>query len=142
MNNQDYARAYLNKNELACLVVKDGQHLYESIARGIFPLYEAHVMQKIDMEGSSLADKVIGKAAAMIAVDAGVASIHAVVISEHAIDYLDEHEINYTYEKRTVYIKNREQNGMCPVETRALASKDYAELIEKVEEFLKSINAI
>jgi hypothetical protein len=142
MNDFEYAREYLNDNALACLVVKDGQHLYESKARGIFPLYEAHVMQNIDMVGSALADKVIGKAAAMIAVEAGVASIHAIVISDHAIQYFDEHGIDYAFEKRTAYIKNRELNGMCPVETRALESNDYLELIVKVEDFLKSINAI
>lgn len=131
------------KNEgYACAIVKDFKLVYLSKDRGIFPLFEAKEILKLSLHKAVLADKVIGKAAAMIAVEAGITDIYGVVMSEHAIDYIKESNINFSYKNRTPYIKNRELSGMCPVETLAIKSSNYNELIPKIEEFLKSVNMI
>ncbi|MBN2260263.1 MAG: DUF1893 domain-containing protein [Clostridiales bacterium] len=142
MKDFDMAKNLIVENKYACVIVKEGKVIYASDARGIFPLYEAKEILKIDLNGAALADKVIGKAAAMIAVEGGVEAIHGQVMSVNAINYLIQHEITYSFDLLTEYIKNRELTGMCPVETRAITTDDYSELNGKVKEFLKTIGAI
>ena len=106
---------YMKESHSACVIFSGEEIVYESKARGIFPLYEAHEMLRIDLEGCVLFDRIIGKAAAMIACDAGMTYVYGKVMSEHASKYLDDAGIPYSYEIKTEYIKNRGQNGMCPV---------------------------
>jgi nucleoside-diphosphate kinase len=133
---------YMEREKVTCVILSEGKIIYESKARGIFPLYEVHEILEIDIRGSVLVDRIIGKAAAMIACQAGVSHIYGQVMSDNAIKYLEEQGIPYSFEIRTAYIKNREKNGMCPVETRSLASNTYKELKEKIEEFLTSVGML
>ncbi len=142
MGDFDLAKDLITNGDYVCVVVKNDEIIYTSKARGIFPLYEAKEILKIDLNGASLADRIVGKAAAMIAVESGITSIHGQVMSENAIKYIQSHEIGYSYDKWTEYIKNRERTGMCPVETRAMTTDDYEELEIKVRDFLKSTGVI
>ncbi len=142
MDDFDLAKNLIADGEYACIVVKKGEAIYTSKERGIFPLFEAKEILKIDLRGASLADRIVGKAAAMIAVESGIISIHGQVMSENAVKYIQSHEIGYSYDKWAEYIKNREQTGMCPVETRAITTDDYRELEIKVRDFLKSTGVI
>jgi nucleoside-diphosphate kinase len=140
MNDGEFAKELLKKGEYACVIVKDRRIIYTSKARGIYPLYEAGEILGLDFRGAFLADKVIGKAAAMIAVEGGIRGIYGEVMSQHALDFIRSRGIQPDYRHHTPYIKNRDLDGMCPVETRAITTGDYGELIGKVEEFLISVN--
>lgn len=142
MENRLFAKERLQHEALACVIAKGDEVLYQSKARGIFPLYESVVLKNIEMKGAALADRVIGKAAAMFAVEAGIDSVFGLVMSEHAIAVLEKAGIPYEYQSFTPYIKNRELTGMCPVETRAIASDGFPMLRGKVERFLGSLGMI
>lgn len=142
MSDLEMAKNYIEEGKFSCVIVKDSELVYTSTSRGIFPLYEAKELLNLDLNNSSLADKVIGKGAAMIAHEAGIKNIYGQLMSEQAIDYMNQFNLNVLYKKLVPYIKNRDYTGMCPVETRAIASSDYQEFNIKVEEFLKSVNMI
>jgi iron complex outermembrane receptor protein/vitamin B12 transporter len=141
-NDQILAINTLISEGLAICIVKDSKVIYKSTDKGIYPMYDAAYISKVDLEGCCIADKVIGKAAIMISHEFKVSKVHGLLVSENAISYALANDISLSYERSTPYIKNREKNGMCPVETIATNSNDYSEFIIKVGEFLRNLSLI
>jgi len=136
MKDIELAKKLLNDEEKALVIVKDGKVLYSSEGKGIKPLYLALIELKDQLQGSSVADKVIGRAAAMICQHAGIKEVHAKLISEKAIDVLKNTSIAYEYEIMVPYIKNRDLSGMCPIESLSLEANTIDELMLKISTFL------
>ncbi len=117
----------LIEKENATLVAVHKDEIYISHERGVAP-----ILNKIDenpqfFRGASVADKVIGKAAAMLLVKYGVAEIHAVLVSERALDYLKGKPTKITYGTAVDHIINRDKTDMCPMEKCVLNTEDEGE---------------
>lgn len=140
MKDIEIAKDLLTKEHLALVIVKQGEVIFKSNEKGITPLYTAVNEIKESMNGASVADKAIGKAAAMLCLYAGINELYTKLISEKAIDVLCETEITYQYDNKCSFIKNRNNTGMCPVETLASNTKYIEDLLYEIHEFLKSIN--
>ncbi len=138
MKDIEIAVEILEKEQLTIAVVKDGKLIYSSKDKGIKPLYFVH-KNNIDLKDSSVADRVTGKAAAMICTSACIKELNTKVISDNAIDILKETNIVYNYSVLTPYIKNRDKTGMCPIETLSLKAENINDLMTKIEEFLESL---
>lgn len=136
------AKELLEKEKLALAIVKDGKLVFSSYERGIKPLYTAVEQLKDELEGSSVADKVTGKAAAMLCKYANIKELHTKLISENAISVLKETPIIYEYDVSAPYIKNRDKTGMCPVETLSLKTHNINELLSGIANFLESIKKV
>lgn len=141
MKDIDIAKDLLTKEHLALVIVKHGEAIFKSNEKGITPLYTAVNEIKESMKGASVADKVIGKAAAMLCSYAGINELYTNLISEKAIDVLNKTEITYQFNNICSFIKNRNNTGMCPVETLASNTECIEDLLYEIHEFLKSINA-
>lgn len=66
------------------------------------------------LKDAIVADKVIGKAAAAMAVVGGIKQLYAEVLSKRAIPFLYEAKISYTYGELVDAIQ--EEGGRCPLE--------------------------
>ncbi|MFA9423228.1 MAG: DUF1893 domain-containing protein [Sedimentibacter sp.] len=139
MKDVRLAKELLEKEKFALAIVKDGKLVFSSYERGIKPLYIAVEQLKDELEGSSVADRVTGKAAAMLCKYANIKELNTRLISENAINVFKETSIIYEYEELAPYIKNRDKTGMCPVETISLKSNDISELLSGIANFLESI---
>lgn len=139
MRDIEMAVELLENNKLTLTMVKNGKLIYSSEDKGIKPLYTAYA-QKVDMKGSSVADRVTGKAAAMICAEIGINELHTKIISDNAINVLEATDIVFNYDESTPFIKNRDKTGMCPVETLSLKTGNMDELITGIESFLESIS--
>lgn len=142
MKDIDMAVGILEKENLALAIVKDGKVIFSSSGKGIKPLYTAVKEQKGELEGSSLADRVTGRAAAMLCAYAGIKQLRTKLISDNAINVLKETNILYEYEEHAPYIKNHDKTGICPVETLSLKAENIDELLKGIEEFLDSIKKV
>lgn len=142
MKDIDVAVELLEKEELALVIVKDNKVIFTSSGRGIKPLYTAYEEHIIELEGSSVADRVTGRAAAMLCKYAGIKQLKTKLISENAINVLKETNIIYEYDECTPFIKNRDRTGMCPVETLSLKIDNMNGLLEGIKDFLESINKV
>lgn len=142
MKDIDIAVELLEKEKLALAIVKDGKVIFSSSDKGIKPLYTAVKEQKNELEGSSVADRVTGRAAAMLCSYAGIKQLKTKLISDNAINVLKETSISYEYDEHTSYIKNRDKTGMCPVETLSLKANNIDELLTGIEAFLDSIKRV
>ncbi|WFA09371.1 DUF1893 domain-containing protein [Tissierella sp. Yu-01] len=139
MRNLDIAKEYLLKNDLNFVIVKDGQVIEESSSRGIKPIYETYKNNVKYFEGASVADRVIGKAAAMFLVSGGIKELYTDLISELAIEILENDDIVVNYSKKVPMILNRAQDDMCPIEKLSSQTNDVYKLVEEISNFLNNI---
>jgi len=72
------------------------------------------------LRGADAADRVIGKAAALLFAYGGVRSLWAARMSEAARGFLRTTDIAFDYDELVPAILNRDATGLCPMEQRAL----------------------
>ncbi|MCY6371346.1 DUF1893 domain-containing protein [Clostridium ganghwense] len=137
MKDIELAKKHLLENNLSLVIVKDGKVVVEKNERGIKPLFMAVLEKKDTIDGGVLADKVIGKAAAMLSVKANLKCIYTKMISENAIEVLKDNNISFEYDLKVPYIMNRTKTDSCPVEKMAKDEENVEHLIKKIKNFLK-----
>lgn len=104
--------------------------------KGILPMIDL-INSKTDLENYSVADKIVGKAAAILFCKAKIKSVYAKTISNAGKDFLISHNIDVTYDTLIPLILNRDKSDICPME-KAVATiidveKGYQTLNEKVQ---------
>lgn len=85
--------------------------------RGLGPLL-TH-LEKGDLKGAQMYDKVTGRASALLLAYGEAASLHTGMLSKEAIPILEKYHISYTADKEVDFILNRAKTGSCPMETAA-----------------------
>ena len=138
MTDLDRARELLWTERHTCVLCK-GETTYVSDRMGIAPMME-FLDADIDLVGFSAADRIVGKAAAMLFALAGVREIYAEVLSERAIPILQKYGIGYSCGRLTPVIINRKGDGACPMENAVEHLEEPAaarEAIRKTLELLK-----
>lgn len=113
-------KALLKTQSATCVVYSDEPHLY--FDKGVQPLFKA--LEEKRLKNAYVADRVIGKGAAMLLIYGEAAAVHAELISIHAKEYFDRHGIEYSFDKLCPYIQNRAGSGMCPMESAVLNIED------------------
>ena len=101
-----------------------------STKQGIAPILELMQLKIHFLNNASVADKVIGKAAALLLIKAGIKELYAGIISEHAVKVLEQNEITVQYDTIVPYIINRRGDGMCPMEASVLEIEEVNEAYE------------
>lgn len=129
------AKKHMENNNLKMVVYKDGEVIAESTDRGIKPVYDVYMEQFEKLKGAFVADRITGKAAAMLLAQGEISGIYTDLISEPAVEIFDKKGINIQYMKRVPHILNRDKDGMCPIETISRNVGNVDELIEGIEEF-------
>ncbi len=139
MHDLARAREILESEHCTCVLCRMDT-IYLRRERGISPMLDL-IGENVDLRGFSAADTIVGKAAALLFVHAGVTAVHAKVMSRAAAAVLKEHHIHYTYDTMTEYIINRRRDGMCPMEETVRSISDpaaaYPALLQKREQLRK-----
>ncbi len=132
------AKQLLAEN-LTCVLVK-GDEVITSTKSGIAPVLGL-IEEGVNLEGFSVADKIVGKAAAMLFVKAKIKSVFAQVLSEEGEKFLKSNGIDVEFDKKVQFIINRAGNGICPMEATVKDVDDFEEgflaLKNKVAELKK-----
>ena len=84
-----------------------------------------------NLEGYSVADLVVGKAAALLFVKCGIKNVFAKTLSENGKKILERFGIDYEYETLAEKIINRSGTDICPME-KAVANTDDSEEAFKI----------
>lgn len=121
-----------------CVLVK-GEMSLTSKQNGIVPMVK-FLNDEIGLEGFSVADKIVGKAVAMLFVLAKVKEVYAEVLSKTAISVLEANGIPYSYKILTDNIINRQGTGLCPMEETVKDIFDCKQAYEKIKVKLASLN--
>ena len=141
MNNQDLelAKTKLMKENLSLVIVKNNKVIFKTKKQGINGFLDAIALSNKELNKASVADKIIGVAAAMLCVYSGISSVFAQTISESGIKILKEKNIDFFYKKKVSNILNRKKTDVCPFEKLAIKSKTSEEAYEKLKEFSNQI---
>lgn len=140
MNNvRDMELAIRNLDGHSLCLCKDGEILTDD-GKGISPMMRLLAAGK-DLSGYSAADVIVGKAAAMLFVKAGIVRVHGKTMSQNGSAFLTAHGIPHTYDTLTEQIINRQGTGCCPMEQTVAeisdAEEGYTALRNRLEELRK-----
>ena len=141
MSDIERAKAALRGHSVA--VCRAGEVMTRA-GRGIAPLL-AIASEENALRGASVADLIVGKAAAMLMTYAGVSEVYAEVMSEAGERTLSEHDIPHSCGLLVPYIIDRTGKDVCPME-RAVAdvsdpAEAYAVLSARLEELKRARTA-
>lgn len=120
----DDAKAIIKSREASFIVVKHGKIVHTAEGRGVSPILRLYESDPEMLKGAAIADKIIGKGAAMILVLGKVKKIYGEVMSVAARDYLEERNIPIEYGRCVDVITARNDKGICPIEKSVLAIDD------------------
>ncbi len=109
------AKNLLKSENHTCVLCK-GETVISSDKRGVAPLLQ-WLETGVDLKDFSVADKVVGKGAAMLYVLLGVKEIYSPVMSECAGETLKSFNISFSCDTMVPRIINRTGDGLCPIES-------------------------
>jgi predicted transcriptional regulator len=122
------------------LAVINGENQYVSVLRGVKALVSLLINNSELMDGAYIADKVVGKAAAILMVLGKVKEVYAITISKNAVKVFEKYGIKYSYQIITDFIINREGTGVCPMEQAVQAIEELTPAFEAIKNKLKEIS--
>lgn len=115
-------------------MAKGGTLLASRSGQTIRPLIELLDEVGDEAKGAVVADKVLGRAAALVLATAHVKAVHGLVMSARAKEILEKANIKYSCDRLVEYISNRSGDGMCPIEQMSLAFDDAGEFLMAIRE--------
>jgi hypothetical protein len=130
----ELAKQKLTQNDLSLVIVKNGQTVFETKKQGVSGFLQAIETLDQNLAGASVADKIVGVAAAMLCAYSKVSSVFALTVSESGLGALEENNILCLFEKKVENILNRDKTDVCPFEKLAIGSKTPAEAFTKVKD--------
>lgn len=134
MSDLDIAASRLKAEDLSLIFVKEGRVVYQSGHNGMKPFIDAIQTSRQNLEGSSIADKLVGRAAALLAVYVKVHSVYASVIGLEAAKLLEQHSIPCSYGRVVERVMNRAGTDICPFEKAVFDTDDPVEAYERIKE--------
>lgn len=136
MNNIEKAKERLKNG--ASLVLYDGKEFIEENGKGLSPLLKL-LSEKNDLSRFCAADKIIGKAAAMLFALLKIKNVYGEVLSRKAIPILEKYGIKYSFGTVTDSIKNRYGTGICPMEQTVEGIDDADTALKAIKEKIKTM---
>ena len=130
MTNAEKALQLLTSQDYTCVVCKN-EMTYTAVLRGVAPLVR-WIKTETDLRGFSAADKVVGRATAFLYSILGVKEVYAHVMSEGALEVLEQAGITAAYGKLVKHIINRKGDGICPFEEAVLEIQNQEEAYDAI----------
>ncbi|MDR3344079.1 MAG: DUF1893 domain-containing protein [Oscillospiraceae bacterium] len=119
MSAIENAKRLLHAGDCVCAVAAaDGAEL-ACAGQGLMPIITLLRENPAVLRGAAVADKVIGKAAAMLLVYGGAVAVWGGIMSRPALDFLETSGVPAEYGKLVPILKNRAGTGQCPMEAKA-----------------------
>lgn len=120
MQDLELARLRLKEKYLALVVVKNGKVIFETESHGIKGFLQAIQLLGKELAGSSVADRIVGRAVALLCVYLQVSAVFAATMSIEGARTLEHDDIFYQFEKCVPAVLNQKGDDICPFEKLAL----------------------
>lgn len=128
----DLARALLIANKDAICVAVRGEEIHVITESGVKPLLKM-VMDGHSLKGFSVADKVVGKAPALLYAVLGPNAVFSPVMSWTGRAVLLAAGIATSYDQLVPHIQNRAKTGQCPMDASVQGVFDPYEAVGVLE---------
>ena len=138
MTDLELARQTFRAGALAFVIVKEGAVLRTGTREGIGELIDAVDTLGDAARGAALADKIVGKAVAMVARAAQFRAIYSPLASQAALDALAVEHIPLEYDCLVPLILNKRNDGPCPMEKLTQPIQDPRQAVMALREFVRA----
>jgi hypothetical protein len=137
MKDLELAKQTLRSDSLAFAVVKDGEILHIGTRDGIGELIETFDNLGPNARGACLADRIVGKAVAMVARRAGLIAVYSPLASAAARDALALDNIPLECDHLVPLILNKRGDGTCPMERLTASIENPEQAVSALREFVR-----
>jgi hypothetical protein len=124
MSDLDKAKSRLYAEDLTLVVVKHDEVLFETSSHRISGFLGAIEQLGARLDGASAADRVAGKAVALLCVYARIRDVYAEVLSRKAKAVFEENGIPCEWKELVDNILDLNRSGVCPFEKAATDISD------------------
>lgn len=140
-SKMEEAKKLIQDGKAECVLIKNDTIYGQERGHGVSPLLVMYDEHRDAMLGATLVDKVIGRAAAAIAICGKVKHVHGELMSEDAVEYLNSNGITTSHTSLVHRILNRKRDGLCPLEQSVEGIKDASDALvslrKRIESFQK-----
>lgn len=116
MTDLERARQKLDADQLAFVLVRNGEIIATGAESGVIELLATLDRLGGATRGASLADKVVGKAVALLVIHFGIVGVDAGLASQAAVDFCARNNLPLRARLVVPQILNRRNDGPCPME--------------------------
>ena len=141
MNDLDIAKRNLHEKGLTLVIVKEGSVLFETGSHRISGFLGAIEQLGDKLEGAAVADRVVGKAIALLCVYVGIRHVYAEVLSRKAEAVFEENGVPCEWKELVDTILDLNRSGVCPFENAAADISDPEEAYATFKALLQSFKA-
>lgn len=143
MSDAEMAKSRLLRNGSSLVIVRNGTIIFETGQSGVSGFLSAiEELGKERLNGAAVADRIVGRAAALLCVYGGVKSAYAVVLSKEGKKVLEKNAVVLEFETLVPTILNRQKTDACPFEKLVSGVSDAAEAYEKLKSCMPAKNRI
>jgi hypothetical protein len=124
MQDLEIAKKQLYSKNLTLVIVKNGIILFQTDTHKISGVIGAIEKFGAQLNGASVADRVAGKALALLCVYAGIGQIYAEVLSRKALAVFEDNKIMFEWKEIIDNVLDIDKTGVCPFEKVAANISD------------------
>lgn len=124
MHDLEIAKEELYNKNLTLAIVKNGTIIFQTDSHRVSGFVDAIEKFGSQLNGASVADRVVGKALALLCVYAGVRQVHAEVLSRKAQAVLESNRILFECKEIVDNVLDLRKAGVCPFEMVAADISD------------------
>ncbi|MGB9714103.1 MAG: hypothetical protein C0193_01075 [Candidatus Bathyarchaeota archaeon] len=139
LQDLETAKRRLKEGNLTLSIVKNGKVLFETVSHGVSGFLEAIEKCGSSLERASAADRIVGKAIALLCVYARIKAVYAVTLSKKAKVVLEENSIYHRWENLVENILGVDGKSVCPFEKLADEIPNPKEAYKKLRALQQSL---
>ena len=131
----------LHNGNYSC-VVRNFNETYTFSERGVADLYGMVKNKSGFLKGASVADKVVGKAAAALMILGEIKELYTDVISLSALVLLREAGVEPDFGRIVPFIENRDKTGWCPLERICYNQSTAEAILPLIDGFIEKMKTL
>lgn len=140
MRDLEIAKRILKERKLTLAIVRNGKLIFESNDHGIIGFIKAIEELGGELNGAYMADKIVGRAIALLAIYAGIRGVYAEIISKYGLKTLMEGNIEeIEYGEIVDVIMDKTGRNICPFEKEAQETYEPSKAYEKFKLMIKAL---
>lgn len=142
MNALDKYLTKLDSLGLSLMVYDGDEVIFKSASKGVRPHLEAIEALGTRLKGTTMVDKIVGRAAALLILYSEAAEVHAGVVSRGGREVLERSGMPLFFDTETEHIKMVDGRIYCPFEAMVQGiddpTKAYHAVVEKMADLKKA----
>ncbi len=139
MTDLEEAKRILKDENRSLVIVKEGMTIFRADSSGIEGLLQAIEKLGEKLSGASVADKIVGKAAALLLAYSHVTNVYAATLSLKGLNTLRKNNISIEYDLLVPEILDKEGKDICPFERFTSKIESPNRAFEELKRYMKAL---